>query len=35
MKTYCNPLDLRYHYQPMKEGQRAAGFREGADPTLV
>lgn len=33
--TYCNPLDLNYRYQHMKEGPRAAGFREGADPTLV
>ena len=35
MKTYCNPLDLGYRYQHMKEGARSAGFREGADPTLV
>lgn len=35
MKTYCNPLDLGYRYQHMKEGPRVAGFREGADPTLV
>lgn len=35
MKTYCNPLDLGYRYQHMKEGTHAAGFREGADPTLV
>ena len=35
MKTYCNPLDLGYRYQHMKEGERIAGFREGADPTLV
>lgn len=35
MKTYCNPLDLGYRYQHMKEGERVAGFREGADPTLV
>ena len=35
MKTYCNPLDLGYRYQHMKEGPRIAGFREGADPTLV
>ncbi|MBS5227373.1 MAG: family 43 glycosylhydrolase [Subdoligranulum sp.] len=34
-QTYCNPLDLGYRYQHMKEGSRAAGFREGADPTLV
>ena len=34
-QTYCNPLDLGYRYQHMKEGPRAAGFREGADPTLV
>ena len=33
--TYCNPLDLGYRYQHMKEGPRTAGFREGADPTLV
>ena len=32
--TYCNPLDLGYRYQHTKEGH-AAGFREGADPTLV
>ena len=35
MKSYCNPLDLGYRYQHMKEGERIAGFREGADPTLV
>ena len=35
MRTYCNPLDLGYRYQHMKEGERIAGFREGADPTLV
>ena len=34
-QTYCNPLDLGYRYQHMKEGTKAAGFREGADPTLV
>ena len=34
-QTYCNPLDLNYRYQHMREGERAAGFREGADPTLV
>ena len=34
-QTYCNPLDLGYRYQHMKEGACAAGFREGADPTLV
>lgn len=34
-QTYCNPLDLAYRYQHMKEGPRAAGFREGADPTLA
>lgn len=33
--TYCNPLDLGYRYQHVKEGPRRAGFREGADPTLV
>ncbi|MDO4285529.1 MAG: family 43 glycosylhydrolase [Eubacteriales bacterium] len=33
--TYCNPLDLGYRYQHMKEGERICGFREGADPTLV
>ena len=33
--TYCNPLDLSYRYQHMKEGPRAAGLREAADPTLV
>lgn len=35
MKTYCNPLDLGYRYQHMNEGGKRAGFREGADPTLV
>ena len=35
MGTYCNPLDLGYRYQHMKEGERIAGFREGADPTPV
>lgn len=34
-QTYCNPLDLGYRYQHLKEGPRAVGFREGADPTLV
>lgn len=34
-QTYCNPLDLAYRYQHMKEGPRVCGFREGADPTLV
>lgn len=34
-KTYCNPLDLEYRYQHIREGERACGFREGADPTLV
>ncbi len=34
-QTYCNPLDLGYRYQHMKEGPRVYGFREGADPTLV
>ena len=34
-QTDCNPLDLGYRYQHMKEGPRVAGFREGADPTLV
>ena len=34
-QTYCNPLDLGYRYQHMKEGPRVAGFREGADPTPV
>ena len=34
-QTYCNPLDLGYRYQHMKEGSRVEGFREGADPTLV
>lgn len=33
-RTYCNPLDLAYRYQHMKEGAPAA-HREGADPTLV
>jgi len=33
-RTYCNPLDLEYRYQHMKEGKPAA-HREGADPTLV
>ncbi|MEG1011122.1 MAG: family 43 glycosylhydrolase [Ruthenibacterium sp.] len=34
-QTYCNPLDLSYRYQHLKEGPHAVGFREGADPTLV
>ncbi len=34
-QTYCNPLDLGYRYQHMKEGSRVEGFREGADPPLV
>lgn len=34
-QTYCNPLDLAYRYQHIKEGPRVCGFREGADPTLV
>ena len=34
-KTYCNPLDLEYRYQHVREGEKCAGFREGADPTLV
>lgn len=32
--SYCNPLDLGYRYQHMKEGAPLA-HREGADPTLV
>lgn len=32
--TYCNPLDLGYRYQHMKEQKRLA-HREGADPTLI
>lgn len=35
IQTICNPLDLGYRYQHIKEGPRTAGFREGADPTLV
>lgn len=34
METYCNPLDLGYRYQHMRDGKRVA-FREGADPTLI
>lgn len=34
-QTYCNPLDLSYRYQHLKEGPRVCGFREGADPTLI
>jgi len=34
-QTYCNPLDLAYRYQHIKEGAKVCGFREGADPTLV
>ncbi len=34
-QTYCNPLDLGYRYQHLKEGEMVSGFREGADPTLV
>ena len=33
--TYCNPLDLSYRYQHHKEGEKRAGCREGADPTLI
>ena len=33
MKTYCNPLDLGYRYQHMKEGERIAtvaiGYADG------
>ncbi len=32
--TYCNPLDLGYRYQHMKE-QKALSHREGADPTFI
>ncbi len=32
--SFCNPLDLNYRYQHVTEGT-PAGFREGADPTLV
>jgi len=32
--TYCNPLDLGYRYQHMKE-QKPLSHREGADPTLA
>ncbi len=32
--TYCNPLDLGYRYQHMKE-RRTLSHREGADPTLI
>ncbi len=34
-RVYCNPLDLNYRYQHVKEGGPSRGFREGADPTLV
>ena len=34
-KTYCNPLDLGYRYQHIKEGDKRSGNREGADPTFV
>ncbi len=33
--TWCNPLDLGYRYQHMKEGEKRYACREGADPTLV
>lgn len=33
-KTWCNPLDLEYRYQHMKESAPLA-HREGADPTLA
>lgn len=33
-RTYCNPLDLEYRYQHMKE-QAPKAHREGADPTLI
>ncbi len=32
--TYCNPLDLGYRYQHMKE-RKTLSHREGADPTLI
>ncbi len=32
--TYCNPLDLGYRYQHMKE-RKTLAHREGADPTLI
>lgn len=32
--TYCNPLDLGYRYQHMREQTRLS-HREGADPTLI
>lgn len=32
--TYCNPLDLGYRYQHMKE-RKTLSHREGADPTLA
>ena len=35
MKTYCNPLDLGYRYQHLREDGVYNGLREGADPTLV
>lgn len=33
--TYCNPLDLGYRYQHMKEAGKRSAHREGADPTLI
>lgn len=33
-QTWCNPLDLEYRYQHMKEKEPLA-HREGADPTLA
>ena len=27
-QTYCNPLDLGYRYQHMKEGPRTVPFNE-------
>lgn len=33
-QTWCNPLDLEYRYQHMKESALLA-HREGADPTLA
>lgn len=35
MKTYCNPLDLNYHYSHHKTENVHISVRESADPTLV
>jgi len=35
MNTYCNPLDLGYRYQHLRDNGKFTAAREGADPTLI